>query len=40
MWARLPRAGIAIAVGRAQRPVHERERGRIELLARITDALL
>jgi hypothetical protein len=40
MWARLPRAGIAIAVGRARRPVHERERARIELLARITDALL
>jgi hypothetical protein len=40
MWARLPRAGIAIAVGRAQRPVHEQERARIDLLARITDALL
>jgi hypothetical protein len=40
MWARLPRAGIAIAVGRAQRPVHDQERARIDLLARITDALL
>jgi hypothetical protein len=40
MWARLPRTGTAIAVGRAQRPVHERERGRVELLARITDALI
>lgn len=40
MWARLPRAGVAVAVGRARRPVHERERTRIELLARITDALL
>jgi hypothetical protein len=40
MWARLPRSGIAIAVGRTERPVHERERARVELLARITDALI
>jgi hypothetical protein len=40
MWARLPRSGIAIAAGRKMRPVHERERARVELLARITDALI
>jgi hypothetical protein len=40
MWARLPTSGITIAAGRAQRAVHERERGRLALLARIADALL
>jgi hypothetical protein len=40
MWARLPVAGIAVATGRAERAVHERERHRIATLARIVDRLL
>ncbi len=40
VWARLPRAGIVIAAGRSRRPVHERERARVGLLAVIADALL
>ena len=40
MWARLRRAGIAIAAGRAARPVHARERQRVALLAQIVDGLL
>jgi hypothetical protein len=40
VWARLPGAGIVIAAGRAGRPVHERERSRVGLLAVIADALL
>jgi hypothetical protein len=40
VWARLPRTGLVIAAGRARRPVHERERSRVGLLAVIADALL
>jgi hypothetical protein len=40
MWARLPRSGVAVAAGRAHRPVHERERSRVALLATVADALL
>jgi hypothetical protein len=40
VWAQLPRSGLVIAAGRARRPVHERERSRIGLLAAIADALL
>lgn len=40
MWARLPSSGVTVAAGRAERAVHERERARIALLARIVDALL
>ena len=40
VWAHLPRAGVAIAAGRSQRPVHERERTRVALLGRIADTLL
>lgn len=40
VWARLPRAALVIAAGRARRPVHERERSRVGLLAAIADALL
>jgi hypothetical protein len=40
MWARLPLAGVVVATGRAARAVHERERARIILLARIVDGLL
>ena len=40
MWARLPTAGLVVATGRAARAVHERERQRVTLLARIVDGLL
>jgi hypothetical protein len=40
VWARLPRSRLVIAAGRARRPVHERERSRVGLLAVIADALL
>ena len=40
LWAHLHRAGMAVAAGRADRPVHERERVRVGLLARIADALI
>jgi hypothetical protein len=40
VWAHLPVAAVAIAAGRANRAVHERERARVALLARIADALL
>ena len=40
MWASLPSAGVAVAAGRSQRTVHERERTRIALLARVIDRLL
>ena len=40
IWARLPAAGLIVATGRAARAVHERERARITLLARIVDGLL
>lgn len=39
-WADLPRAGGWIAAGRDGRPVHDRERVRFALLARLADALL
>jgi len=39
-WSDLPLAGMWIAAGREGRPVHERERVRIDLFARIADALL
>jgi hypothetical protein len=40
MWARLPATGTVVASGRAARAVHERERSRVALLARIVDGLL
>ena len=40
VWARLPRSGVAVAAGRSDRPVHDRERTRVALLARIADALV
>jgi hypothetical protein len=40
MWARLPRSGLTVATGRADRAVHERERSRIATAARIVDHLL
>ena len=40
IWARLPRSRVAVAAGRSDRPVHDRERTRVSLLARIADALV
>lgn len=40
VWARLPASGHAVAAGRSRRPVHDRERVRVGLLARMADALL
>jgi hypothetical protein len=40
MWARLPSTGLVVATGRAARAVHERERQRIALLARVVDSLI
>jgi hypothetical protein len=39
-WADLPASGLWIAAGRPDRPVHERERLRLDLFARIADSLL
>ena len=39
-WADLPVARMWVAAGRQGRPVHERERVRLDLFARIADALL
>ncbi len=39
-WARLVSCGMDVAVGRSERPIHERERVRVSLLARLADALL
>src|SRR5262249_50862981 len=35
LWARLPTSGLFVATGRAARAVHERERARVNLLARV-----
>ena len=40
LWARLPSSGVTVAAGRAERAVHEQERTRLILLARIVDALI
>jgi hypothetical protein len=39
-WADLPSSNIWLAAGRDGRPVHERERVRLDLFARIADSLL
>ena len=39
-WADLPSSGLWIAAGREGRPVHDRERVRLDLFARIADTLL
>jgi hypothetical protein len=39
-WARLPTSDLAVAVGRAGRPFHARERQHLSLLGRIADPLL
>jgi hypothetical protein len=40
LWARLPRASMFIAAGRASRAAHERERVRLQVLARTVDHVL
>lgn len=40
VWAHLPKSGVAVAAGRADRAVHARERSRTALLAHVVDALL
>jgi hypothetical protein len=40
VWVHLVSSGMYVAAGRAERPIHERERVRISLLARLADALL
>lgn len=40
VWAHLSRSGSSVAAGRSDRPVHERERVRVALLARLADALI
>ena len=40
LWARLPRASVFIAAGRASRAAHQRERIRLQILARTIDQLL
>lgn len=40
IWAHLVRSGVSVAAGRSDRPVHERERVRVALLARLADALV
>jgi hypothetical protein len=39
-WADLPAAGLWLAAGRPDRPVHVRERVRLDLFVRIADTLL
>jgi hypothetical protein len=39
-WGHLLRSGLTVACGRAGRVIHERERVRLSLLARLADALL
>jgi len=40
VWANLIDSGLTIVAGRAERPIHERERVRVSLFARLADALL
>jgi len=40
VWGHLLNSGLTVASGRADRVIHERERVRISLLARLADALL
>jgi len=39
-WSDLPRSDMWVAAGRPDRPVHDRERCRLDLFARIADVLL
>jgi hypothetical protein len=40
MWADLPTSGMWVAAGREGRAIHERERLRLDLFARIADAVM
>lgn len=40
VWGHLVVSGLTLAAGRVDRPIHERERVRVSLLARLADALL
>lgn len=40
LWAHMISSGLTVAAGRADPPIHERERVRVSLLARLADALL
>ena len=40
VWGHLVTSGLTVAAGRADRVIHERERVRVSLLARLADALL
>ena len=40
VWGHLPASATTVAAGRTARPIHERERVRVSLLARLADALV
>jgi hypothetical protein len=40
LWAHMPKSRLTIAAGRSGNPIHERERVRFSLLARLADALV
>ena len=40
LWATMTTSGLTVAAGRAGNPIHERERVRFSLLARLADALI
>lgn len=40
VWGHLISSGLTVASGRSGRPIHERERVRVSLLARLADALM
>jgi hypothetical protein len=40
LWAHMISSGLTVAAGRGGQPIHERERVRFSLLARLADALL
>jgi hypothetical protein len=40
VWGHLISSGLTVASGRSGRPIHERERVRVSLLARLADALI
>lgn len=39
-WGELPLSAVWFAVGRSERPIHQRERDRVDLFARVVDPLL
>ncbi len=40
LWAHMPRSRMTVAAGRAGNPIHERERVRFSLLARLADVVI